>query len=62
MKMIIPNYVIEEAVDNYLSTVFSREVVWEDCTVVNKYKVFVEEFFHPPHEIDFEGFEVEDEW
>ena len=60
-NMIVPEGVIEDAVDKYLEGIFGREVVWEDFNLP-KYTIRVEEFFSPPHHIDFEYYGVEDEW
>lgn len=61
MKIIIPDEVIDEAVDNYLSGLFSgRDVIW--TTPCGDYRVEIEEFIDKPYEIDFTYYELEDEW
>lgn len=62
VKLIVPEDVIENAVDEYLKLVFGREVVWNDESMPYRYLIEVEEYFSKPYKIDFESFEVEDEW
>ncbi len=57
--IVVPTEVIEEAIDGYLKTIFGRDVVWEDHF---EPRIRVEEFTHPPHDIDFDYYEVDDEW
>ena len=62
VNLIIPPEVIEESIDRYLTSVFGREVVWEDDLMPYKYLVTVSCYFAEPYDLDTENLEVEDEW
>jgi hypothetical protein len=62
VNLIIPEEVIEKAVDKYLEGIFGREVLWVDLEQLNKYRITVEEYMAPPLELPLDDLEIEDEW